>query len=119
MDLIYFLFFLLIKHTIADLGLQGYISGTSKRFYFDKKLWVHGIHHGLGTISVAVFFVDINTAILLGILDLVLHWQIDYIKSKYIQYKELKSADRHFWWVQSIDQALHYCCYLWYVWIIV
>ncbi|MGY8866591.1 MAG: DUF3307 domain-containing protein [Methylophagaceae bacterium] len=114
-----FIFFLLLlKHAIADLGLQGYIGGQGKRFYFDRKLWLHSTHHGIGTFLVLVFFTDVQTALLLGLLDIFLHWQIDYTKTQAVRKLGYNNTMRQFWWLQGIDQAAHYSCYFLFIFLL-
>lgn len=105
------LLLLLIKHAIADLGLQGYIEGTKDK-YFSAKLWIHGLHHGIGTfIVLAICQIDGLTAISLAFLDIFLHCQIDYIKTRYITRRNINFETREFWWIQAVDQILHYLTY--------
>ena len=102
---------LLIKHAIADLGLQGYIKGT-KRNYFSRKLFIHSAHHGIGTFLICAFFVDFQFAFILGILDMFLHWQIDFCKTRLVISYNLNNTQRKFWWLQAVDQILHYSTYI-------
>tara|TARA_Y100000114_G_scaffold87155_1_gene80618 strand:- start:6614 stop:6982 length:369 start_codon:yes stop_codon:yes gene_type:complete len=103
-------FLLLVKHAIADLGLQGYIKGT-KQLYLSRKLFIHTAHHGIGTFLICAFFVDLKFALLLGILDMFLHWQIDFCKTRFVIAYKLNNTQRVFWWVQAVDQILHYSTY--------
>lgn len=110
MSLLFFL--LLLKHAIADLCLQGYIKGPSKKYYFSRKLIIHSLHHGIGTFIVLIPFVNqIEFAFLLGFLDMFLHWQIDYCKTQCVTKFNVNSNSRGFWWIQGIDQSAHYSCY--------
>jgi len=102
---------LLFKHAIADLGLQGYINGT-KQYYLSRKLAIHSAHHGTGTFLVLVYFVGFELAFLLGILDMFLHWQIDFCKTRVIISNNLNNTQRVFWWMQAVDQILHYSTYV-------
>lgn len=52
----FLLLLLLLKHAVVDLALQGYISGT-KIDYFGRKLFIHSIQHGFGTLLVVSPFV--------------------------------------------------------------
>lgn len=110
MSLLFFM--LLVKHAIADLCLQGYIKGKGKRYYFDKKLWLHSFHHGFFTMLVITPFVTtFEIACLFGLLDMFLHWQIDYSKTWCVRRLGVDNNSRGFWWIQGIDQALHYATY--------
>lgn len=106
------LFLLLIKHAIADLGLQGYIQGPSKQYYLSRKLVIHSLHHGIGTFLVLLYFINFELAVVLGILDMMLHWQIDFFKTRFVIAHNLNNTQRKFWWVQAVDQMLHYSCYV-------
>jgi hypothetical protein len=106
------LFLLLIKHAIADLGLQGYIQGPSKQYYLSRKLVIHSLHHGIGTFLVLLYFVNVELAFVLGILDMILHWQIDFCKTRFVIAFNLNNTQRNFWWVQAVDQILHYSTYV-------
>lgn len=102
---------LLFKHAIADLGLQGYINGN-KQHYLSRKLVIHSAHHGIGTLLVLFYFVGFELAFLLGILDMFLHWQIDFFKTRFVIAHNLNNTQRKFWWVQAVDQILHYSTYI-------
>jgi hypothetical protein len=105
------LLLLLIKHAVIDLGLQGYISGT-KLEYFGRKLFIHGTQHGIGTLLVLTAFVQsFELAFVLGVLDWILHWHIDYCKTQYLTRRAISIDSRHFWWIQAVDQILHYLTY--------
>ena len=105
------LFLLLLKHAIADLGLQGYIQGPGKQCYLSRKLVIHSLHHGIGTFLVLILFTNFEIAVLLGVLDLWLHWHIDFFKTRFVVAKKLNNTQRSFWWVQAIDQILHFSSY--------
>ena len=111
----FILFLLLVKHAIADLGLQGYISGKGKRFYFDRKLWLHSTHHGIGTFLVLAPFTTFEIAFMIGVLDILLHWQIDYCKTWAVHKLGYNNTMRQFWWLQGVDQAAHYSCYFLFI----
>lgn len=110
MTLLFFL--LLVKHAIADLCLQGYIKGQGKSYYFDKKLWLHSLHHGIGTALVVCPWVpNFEVACAFGLLDMIFHWQIDYSKTWCVKKLNVDINSRGFWWIQGVDQALHYATY--------
>jgi hypothetical protein len=112
------LFFLYcIKHTVADLALQRYfVSRSVKQFYLNRAAQLHYLHHSILTFLVSLFFVDLHFAILLGLLDHIAHWHIDFVKS-YVKHKyNIVESKREFWLLQTLDQSLHittyYCLFL-------
>lgn len=105
-------FWYCIKHTIADLALQRYfVTGSVKHFYFNLRAQIHYLHHSLLTFIISAFFVDFQIALMLGIIDHIAHWHIDfsktYIKKKY----NIIESNREFWLLQTIDQSLHITTY--------
>lgn len=107
----FLLLLLLLKHAVVDLALQGYISGT-KLEYFGRKLFIHSTQHGFGTLLVVTPFVQsFELAFVLGALDWILHWHIDYCKTQYLTRRAISMHSRHFWWIQAVDQILHYLTY--------
>ena len=117
-----FLFLLLVKHAIADLALQGRLNKSSygdKKNLTDKKLWIHGLDHGALTALVCLLFVGLIPALIIGIIDLLLHSAIDYTKRRYTLKKKIGMDSAKFWQIQAIDQIAHYTCYFLYVIIMV
>ena len=115
--IIYF-YLLLIKHAVADLWLQ---SRLNKPKYGDKeklytpKLWLHSMDHALLTGLVTLVFAGIYWAVIITLLDFILHAVIDYVKRIYTIRVKLDMKSNKFWKVQAIDQMAHYSCYLFYV----
>lgn len=108
------LLWLLIKHSIIDLGLQplSYPAGKGKSNYFGYLGHLgHYVPHGVGTVIVLLFFVDPHTALLGGLIDWFLHWNIDYAKTTIRNKKGWTNNDRQFWLLNALDQILHYLTY--------
>jgi len=106
------LFALIIKHVICDLGLQSqFLWGQThnKQHYFGCHL--HYFHHGLGTLIVALFFVQPLLALTLSLIDYVAHWNIDFLKHRISNALGKTRKDKMFWWINSIDQGLHFLTY--------
>jgi hypothetical protein len=110
------LFFLalLFKHAIADLALQNQLTGINKLDYWGNG-HKHYIHHGLLTFLTSLLFVDIYLAIVIGIVDYVAHWNIDFYKHQVCRLFKVKSKGTAWWWITSIDQILHYSTYFFLV----
>ena len=108
---------LLVKHAIADLALQSRFNHSKygdKKNLTDKKLWFHSLDHAGLTVLVSLFFVGLFPALLLGLVDFVLHAIIDYVKRVYTLKKKIGYDSKRFWQIQSIDQVAHYSCYFIY-----
>ena len=106
------LFALVIKLVLCDLGLQSqFLWGKTqnKKYYFGCHL--HYFHHGLGTLIVGLFFVDPLLALALSLVDYVAHWNIDYSKHRINKALCVTHKDLMYWWIASIDQALHFLTY--------
>ena len=118
-----YFYLLLVKHAIADLWLQSRLNNKSK--YGEKeqllklKLWLHSLDHAVLTAIVTLIFAGLYWALIIAVLDFVLHSIIDYVKRIYTLRTNLNTNQNKFWKVQAIDQIAHFSCYLLYVFIIV
>lgn len=111
-----FFYLLLVKHAIADLALQHrHENKGSKGKLTQSRNYLHALDHAVLTGLVVLLVVGIPTAIALSLLDFVLHFVIDFIKTNYLERTKLTSKSQKFWNVQSIDQIAHTSCYLFYV----
>lgn len=113
----FLLFMLLVKHAIADLALQSRFNHSKygdKKNLTDKKLWLHSLDHAGLTVLVSLFFVGLFPALLVGLVDFVLHAIIDYVKRVYTLKKKIGYDSERFWQIQSVDQIAHYSCYFIY-----
>ena len=113
----YVLFLLVVKHALADLVLQSRLTTGDKADLKTAKGYIHALDHGVLTAIVLLVFVNPWYAVLLGMLDYVLHFIIDYCKTKYVRYKKIKVNGKKFWIVQGVDQIAHYSCYLLYTYL--
>ena len=110
---VHILFLLLIKHTIADLGLQStWMWGRAH----EKKNWPFGgqqhyLHHSVLTFIVMILFVDFTTAITFALLDHLAHWHIDFGKHHLNTYLGVTRKDIVWWWTTVADQLLHFLTY--------
>lgn len=114
----FYFYLLLMKHAFADLWLQ---SRLNKPKFGEKdklrtpKLWLHALDHAVLTALVTLIFGGIWWAVVIGLLDFVLHALIDYVKRIYTLNVKLDMKSSKFWRVQAIDQMAHYSCYFLYV----
>ncbi len=109
------LFMLVIKHALADLVLQSRLTTGDKSNLKSPKGYIHAADHSLLTFVVCIFFTGILNAILIALLDFVLHFLIDYIKTRSVRRFNVQVNTSTFWVVQGIDQIAHYSCYFLYV----
>ena len=74
-----FLIVLFIKHAFADLAIQR-LFPSDKTQYLNKNAHTHYFHHGVGTFLAGLIIV-VKFAFLIGFLDYLIHWHVDYYKS--------------------------------------
>jgi len=108
----FFILLLLIKHAFIDIGLQRVLGPTNKHIYTSKRAHWHYGHHGVGTMLVAFMFLGPLTALIAGAIDWIVHWHIDHTKAKINEKFNLNSSHATYWWLVSLDQALHYVTYV-------
>ncbi len=104
---------LFIKHFICDFPLQ--ISPwlyKNKGKYLHPGGIVHASLHGIGTTIVLGYFLNVKLALLMGLLDLVLHYHIDWAKMNLSRHYNLKPDNSDwFWLLLGLDQFLHHLTY--------
>ena len=106
------LFLLLTKHTIADYFLQYGWMIRDKGTYGAKGGIAHAGVHGLLTFVVLTACgISPLWALLMGVLDSVIHYHVDYAKSNFWKEKKLTAADQLYWVSHGIDQYLHVLTY--------
>lgn len=105
---------LFIKHYIVDFVLQTQEELDHKGIYLHWKGLKHSIKHGLGTMLVFAFL-DVSWigVIILGTMDFLIHYHIDYAKTK-LGTKDMKQP--RFWNEFGADQLVHYMTYLLLIW---
>lgn len=108
-----FLYALLIKHVIVDLGLQSYLINQKKFPYFGSG-HLHYAQHGVATAFVCLWFIP-EIAIFVGILDYLIHWHIDFGKHRFNNFFKITARSKAWWWTNVVDQILHFTTYLVFV----
>ena len=109
-----------IKHFIADFPLQReyMLRKTLAGWDFLLPLTLHCLVHGLGTFVIVMFY---NPSLWwLAILDFVIHFLIDRLKSgpRYFgRFNDLTKAG--FWTVLGLDQMFHQLTHIYIIWVIV
>ena len=118
-----YFYLLLVKHAVADLWLQSRFNNKPK--YGEKeqllkpKLWLHSLDHAVLTAGVTLIFTGLYWALIIAVVDFVLHSIIDYAKRIYALRTNLNTNQNKFWKVQALDQIAHFSCYLLYVLMII
>jgi Protein of unknown function (DUF3307) len=101
------------KHFICDGLLQTKVMVDSKSVYGDRMGLVHAALHGIGTaLILAVFGFKLSIILGLAVLDMVIHYHVDYAKENIVKRAAWTSHDAKFWWALSADQMLHQFTYL-------
>ena len=118
-NVLYTLTLFLIKHTLGDYFLQFSWMYKDKAIYGAKGGIAHAVLHGVLT-SLVLFLVNMPplTYLLLGLVDSIIHYHIDFIKSNIWKEKKLKPTDQTFWVIHGVDQLLHGLTYIFIIWII-
>jgi hypothetical protein len=107
----HFLLLLILKHAFADLLIQSIRPPADKTKYVGKGL-LHSLDHAVGTFVVTIlYFQDIKLALLLAIIDGIVHHHIDYFKSCFVKKAGWKRDEPRFWKLQAFDQMAHYLTY--------
>lgn len=105
-------FLILLKHCTVDLWLQSLLTYSQKKStYTSLSAHTHYIQHGIGTMLVLLFFIPWPLAIVFGMFDYIAHWHIDFLKSRTQRKFNVKSPEKAYWFLCSIDQGLHYLTY--------
>jgi hypothetical protein len=111
-EIIVFLLLLQIKHWYIDFVNQSDIEVKGKGIYGNYHGLMHSAKHGLGTIICALFVAGhtyIIFAIILGIVDFVTHYHIDWTK---MNYGNRDISTPQFWNHLGLDQMAHQLVYL-------
>ena len=104
---------LVVKHVICDGPLQTLAMVQAKRHYGRPLGLLHAAIHIAGTVVACLLFgIHIQMAVLLALLDGVLHYHIDFTKENLVKANGWATTDGPFWWALTTDQALHYLTYL-------
>jgi hypothetical protein len=108
---------LFFKHWYVDFVDQNDEEVKHKGIYGDFIGMGHSIKHGAATMLVFLIVDPFHVSVLLlGLIDAVAHYHIDWIKMKFGN-RDVKT--RAFWAQLGLDQLAHYMTYLFLVWLIV
>ncbi len=97
-----------IKHFICDYPLQNaYMLQKGSLNGWVKPLVAHSAVHSLGTILVVSFY-SLKLGLILGLIDLVLHFIVDRIKASPKIGGKYNPSQPYFWWALGLDQMAHH-----------
>jgi hypothetical protein len=108
-----------VKHFIVDFILQTNQMVIEKGNYGEKWGIIHSLQHGIATCAVFFFFVEPAAVLFFGILDMLIHYHIDWAKININRKNNLTPADKAFWFWLGADQLAHSLTYIWFVWILI
>jgi hypothetical protein len=117
-DSIFLLFTLLfVKHWYIDFVNQSDVEVKGKGIYGNRDGIMHSFKHGAATaVIVFLFVLDPFFAVLLGLIDFLIHYHVDYCK---MRYGNRDITTKAFWAQLGLDQLAHYMTYLFIVWAMV
>jgi len=97
------------KHFVGDFVLQNTRHIEGKYVYGRLSGIEHSLHHGVLTFCVLIPFTTLITAAVMGLIDLLLHYHIDYFKVRFGP----RDSRKHSYWVWfGADQMLHHLTYI-------
>jgi hypothetical protein len=100
---------LLLKHFIIDFVFQTDDQVKSKGIYGNITGISHSFEHGAMTMFILSLFFSINLSLIIGCIDMIIHYHIDWIKMKFGNRDITKSA---FWMQLGLDQLMHQLTYI-------
>lgn len=118
-ELFLFLILLQIKHWYVDFVNQTNEEVVSKGIYGDRAGINHSAKQGIGTFLAVLFvagFPYIAWAGILGGIDFVLHYHIDWAKININKKYHYTVQDKQFWMWLGLDQLAHQVTYLALAW---
>ena len=109
---------LFVKHWYIDFVNQSMEEVTGKGIYGNAYGIMHSIKHGLGTFAVFWLFIgEIQFSLLIGFIDFVLHYHIDWLKININKRYNYTTENPKFWAWLGADQLAHSLTYLGLVWL--
>lgn len=108
---------LFIKHWYIDFVNQSNEEVAGKGTYGNAYGVMHSIKHGLSTFIIFWAFTGaFEYSVILGVIDFVLHYHIDWAKMNINRRYEYTAENPKFWMWLGFDQLLHSLTYLFLVW---
>jgi hypothetical protein len=111
---------LFIKHWYVDFVNQSMEEVNGKGIYGNAHGVMHSIKHGVATMFIFWAFVgDFNYAVIISIIDFVLHYHIDWAKININKKYNYTPENPMFWTWLGADQLAHSLTYVGLVWLAV
>ena len=108
LDIFILLLLFQLKHFICDYPLQTqYMLGKMSKTGWFLPLLAHSSIHAIGTFIIAVFY-NFYLALVLAVIDLVLHFIVDRLKASPTLGGRWKPDQPYFWWALGLDQMVHH-----------
>lgn len=103
------LLLLQIKHWYFDFANQTTDEIKYKGIYLDWRGITHSLKHAVATTAIFFLFANLEIAIILGLIDFLIHYHVDWIKMKWGT-KDITTLK--FWNQFGLDQLAHQITYL-------
>lgn len=103
---------LLVKHFVMDFPLQAKYMLEQKGIYLANGGVHHAFLHGIATALIFHCFGFTAVASSLGILDILIHYHLDYFKVKLGKHFNWAPDKRVFWTALGVDQLGHQLTYV-------
>ena len=115
---IYLLLVLLfIKHWYIDFVNQSNEEVAGKGIYGNAHGLMHSIKHGVATTLIfLVYFQSFEFSVIIGLIDFVLHYHIDWGKMNINRRYGYTIEMPQFWAWLGLDQLAHQLCYVLLIW---
>jgi hypothetical protein len=117
-ELFLILILLQIKHWYIDFVNQSNEEVEFKGTYLDWRGIKHSLKQGLGTAVCLWIFVGIPLAVVLGFIDFLIHYHIDWAKMNINKKHGYTVQDPKFWTWLGADQMAHQVTYIFLVWVL-
>lgn len=107
-----------IKHMLADYFLQTrmMLDGRAQYAHFGRFLHA-GVHAAGSFLAFSIVGTPVVFALLIALLDWVIHFHIDWWKGRHTADQELTPEDAAYWRASGVDQALHQLTYVGMIWL--
>lgn len=117
-----YLLLLTAKHFLADAILQTPYQYLNKGNWKHFGGYLHAGIHGLFTLIISLFFVPVDIAVLISLLDTIIHYVVDWLKinatAKYTwsginkERECLEIYSNWYFYALILDQCLHFATYI-------
>jgi len=108
---------LYIKHWLIDFVNQNAEELANKGRYGNAHGLMHSIKHGVATFLVFWYMLNWQGAVILGFIDFVIHYHVDWAKAKINTAGQFTADNPKFWLWLGADQLAHHVTYLFLVYL--